>query len=401
MIYKYAIFLVLFSVLNSISTVVSESKSGDDDTDTDVEEDPIVDQDLNLVDRTKLPIHSRSIDYKNGCEFMPEEITLYEYDAKTVKGEDVKVLIHEAKPLWNTISMYKMDYKFDPSIEGSYSVQESWNCFESDAPELVDHVRSMLVKPNSEEYNFTFPIEDIQDHISGEVGQPLEVDRLVFGEELKNGFFIEAGASNFEAHSDTLHFEVNHGWTGLLVEAHPLLYQDGLRKHRKAHSIQTCLATQTKPHLVNFELDAITKDKNGVSSSMGGIITDEFFDPKSSTIVKMQCMPLYTILLALGNPTVHYISLDIEGAEFPVLKTIPWDKVDIQALSIETHMGGIVFPGSRLDIIRYMESVGYRHIENGHVGTNENRERIGTIDDLFVRKNIPVKSGKTKTKEEL
>ena len=48
-----------------------------------------------------------------------------------------------------------------------------------------------------------------------------------------------------------------------------------------------------------------------------------------------------------------------------------------------------------------MESVGYRHIENGHVGTNENRERIGTIDDLFVRKDIPVKSGKTKTKEEL
>ena len=41
----------------------------------------------------------------------------------------------------------------------------------------------------------------------------------------------------------------------------------------------------------------------------------------------LQCMPLYTILLAMGNPTVHYFSLDIEGAEFPVLKTIPWDKV--------------------------------------------------------------------------
>ena len=38
-------------------------------------------------------------------------------------------------------------------------------------------------------------------------------------------------------------------------------------------------------------------------------------------------MPLYTILLAMGNPTVHYFSLDIEGAEFPVLQTIPWDKV--------------------------------------------------------------------------
>ena len=43
----------------------------------------------------------------------------------------------------------------------------------------------------------------------------------------------------------------------------------------------------------------------------------------------LQCMPLYTILLAMGNPTVHYFSLDIEGAEFPVLKTIPWDKVQV------------------------------------------------------------------------
>ena len=38
-------------------------------------------------------------------------------------------------------------------------------------------------------------------------------------------------------------------------------------------------------------------------------------------------MPLYTLLLAMGNPTVHHFSLDVEGAEFPILKTIPWDKV--------------------------------------------------------------------------
>ena len=33
--------------------------------------------------------------------------------------------------------------------------------------------------------------------------------------------------------------------------------------------------------------------------------------------------------MALGNPTVDYMSLDIEGAELPVLKTVPWDKVTI------------------------------------------------------------------------
>ena len=43
--------------------------------------------------------------------------------------------------------------------------------------------------------------------------------------------------------------------------------------------------------------------------------------------IEMQCLPLFTLLLAMGNPTVHFFSLDIEGGEFPVLRTIPWDKV--------------------------------------------------------------------------
>ena len=38
----------------------------------------------------------------------------------------------------------------------------------------------------------------------------------MFGGELKNGFFIEAGSSDSEKFSDTLYFEINHGWTGLL-----------------------------------------------------------------------------------------------------------------------------------------------------------------------------------------
>ncbi len=43
--------------------------------------------------------------------------------------------------------------------------------------------------------------------------------------------------------------------------------------------------------------------------------------------LRVQCFPLQSVLLALGNPPVDYFSLDIEGAEFPVLNTIPFDKV--------------------------------------------------------------------------
>ena len=134
-------------------------------------------------------------------------------------------------------------------------------------------------------------------------------------------------------------------------------------------------------------------------------------------------MPLYTILLAMGNPTVHYFSLDIEGAEFPILKTIPWDKVmririvlvslqndencrqvDIRVLSVETHLAGRIYPGDRKDLIAYMEKViqktirmtiitiqvGYRHIHWAHQSTNDNRKAMGTNDDLFVRNDVPL-----------
>lgn len=47
-------------------------------------------------------------------------------------------------------------------------------------------------------------------------------------------------------------------------------------------------------------------------------------------VVEVQCFPLVSYLAALKVKTVDYFSLDIEGAEFSVLKTIPWEEVDIK-----------------------------------------------------------------------
>ena len=51
---------------------------------------------------------------------------------------------------------------------------------------------------------------------------------------------------------------------------------------------------------------------------------------------KMQCFPLYSILAAIGVFHVDFFSLDVEGAELPILRTIPFDKVDIDSFVIET-----------------------------------------------------------------
>ena len=75
----------------------------------------------------------------------------------------------------------------------------------------------------------------------------------------------------------------------------------------------------------------------------------------------MQCVPLNTLLLAMGNPTVNWFILDIEGAEYQVLQTIPWHLVDIEMISVETDLAGVVMPGSRQEIISFMKSQGYEH----------------------------------------
>ena len=96
---------------------------------------------------------------------------------------------------------------------------------------------------------------------------------------------------------------------------------------------------------------------------------------ETSELTKFQCFPLFSVLQALDNPTVTLLSLDIEGAEFEVFKSLPWDKVDIEVIVTELVHAGELFPGSRLDVIKFLESKNYKYIGN-------------LYDDIFVRKDL-------------
>ena len=52
---------------------------------------------------------------------------------------------------------------------------------------------------------------------------------------------------------------------------------------------------------------------------------------------------------------------------------------------METHLLGKMFPGTRDELIVFMESVGYTHIKDAHQQTNDDRAYLGTTDDLFVK----------------
>ena len=50
------------------------------------------------------------------------------------------------------------------------------------------------------------------------------------------------------------------------------------------------------------------------------------------SVYAVQCFPFYSILLAVGRTDVDYFGLDVEGAEYKILETIPWHKVNIKVI---------------------------------------------------------------------
>ena len=63
----------------------------------------------------------------------------------------------------------------------------------------------------------------------------------------RNGFYVDSGAYDGETAANSLFFERNRGWNGLLVEMDPYFYTMLRSKNRNAHSINACLSPRKSP----------------------------------------------------------------------------------------------------------------------------------------------------------
>jgi Methyltransferase FkbM domain len=76
-------------------------------------------------------------------------------------------------------------------------------------------------------------------------------------------------------------------------------------------------------------LRVVTFDKSWLPD-LGSIVTNEV--EKKPEMISVQSFPIFSILLALNRTTVDFFSLDVEGLELAVLRTIPWSKVNIRVI---------------------------------------------------------------------
>ena len=93
------------------------------------------------------------------------------------------------------------------------------------------------------------------------------------------------------------------------------------------------------------------------------------------------CVPFYSLMLALNRTKIDYFSLDVEGFEVPILKTIPFDQLDISVLTVEYVHGH-----HKEEYLEFMESQGYEL----HSKIDKVREELSLFvhDFVFVKKSL-------------
>lgn len=190
-------------------------------------------------------------------------------------------------------------------------------------------------------------------------------DRWVIEDVLhgkRGGFFVEAGAGG---HSNTEALETDFGWNGLGVEPHPERFAE-VRAKRACHLENVCLTD--KPTEVPFLLNHEAPGTSGIADTLSDSLKKLAYHERTTyQTIMLPGIPLADLLRKHNAPKeIDYLSLDVEGAEWLILKDFPFDEFSFTCMTIER--GSADYPKLR----KLLLEKGYRMV------------RYGRADDFWV-----------------
>lgn len=174
----------------------------------------------------------------------------------------------------------------------------------------------------------------------------------------KNGFFVDVGAYDGKHINNTLYFEENNNWKGINCEPLPDIYERLIKNRPSCINLQLAVS--------ETEGEQIFVKNEGYSEMLSGLKTN--YDKRhyerltedqkrfggSTNEIKVKTRRLETIFEEYGVKRVHYLSIDVEGSEFSVIKSIDFNKVFIDVIQFENNYEDLTEP-----IIEYLNDKGY------------------------------------------
>ena len=190
------------------------------------------------------------------------------------------------------------------------------------------------------------------DNYKAQMKQDKILDEQVFHGKM-NGFFVEVGALDGLAGSNSYFYEKEKNWTGLLIEPNPVEYKKILTNGRDKSIVENCAIS-------NIEADVNFLSMTGPVRALSGIY--EYYNEQHlqrvdrehnsfrdypighelhsiKELIKIKAIRLETLFEKHNITEVDLLSIDVEGAELIVLQSINFDKVNIKCILMENNYG--------------------------------------------------------------
>ena len=177
----------------------------------------------------------------------------------------------------------------------------------------------------------------------------------------KNGIFVDVGAHDGKSINNTLYFEETNQWTGINVEPIPEVYSRLIKN--RPNCINLNCAVSNNDGIAEFILNkGYTEMISGLKDNFDNRhihrLNNEISRYGGTTeVVNVKTMRLETICDENYINHINYLSIDVEGAEFEVIKSINFDKVFIDVIGFENN-----YQDTSIPIIHYLTYKGYKII---------------------------------------
>jgi len=187
-------------------------------------------------------------------------------------------------------------------------------------------------------------------------GQDVFIAQLL--DNQKNGVFVDVGANDGLTINNTLFFEKELGWTGLAIEPLPSIYLK-LQSNRKCQTLNACIS-DTRGKVKFVELVGGPNMLSTLESNVTGLTKRRIIKNLKrrgavSKTIEVDSLPFEDAMQMHGINNIDFLSVDTEGGELNILKSIDFKKHPTKVISVENNY-------YTDDIKDYLEPLGFSYI---------------------------------------
>ena len=231
-------------------------------------------------------------------------------------------------------------------------------------PIILKIIKLFAKNTNSKKPSFILKIVNGKSNTFSQIGQDLFVlDTLSYK---KNGFFIEVGAGDGVNLSNTYLLERDYNWTGILIEPSRNFYNKCCVS-RKSIVINKLLLNTSQDTLKFYEKKV---GEFSHSEGYGSVLASEILSEYDVETIKFENL----FKTFLSKPTIDFLSIDTEGSEPEILKSIDFLVHKPLVICIEHNFN----KKNRIFYKKFLKSKGYKLKYTG----------ISRWDSWFVLKSI-------------